>query len=49
VLVADHSKFDQVRAAHFAELGDFQRVISDPRLSPAHQQMIKDSGATLML
>lgn len=47
VLVADHSKFEQVRAAHFAELGDFQRVISDAGLNDAHRQMISDGGALL--
>ncbi len=49
VLVADHSKFEQVRAAHFAELADFQRVISDPGLSKAQQQMIEVGGAVLMV
>jgi DeoR family deoxyribose operon repressor len=49
VLVADHSKFDQVRAAHFAELADFQRVISDGGLEVAQQQVIKDSGAILLI
>ncbi|MDY7533012.1 DNA-binding transcriptional repressor DeoR [Pseudomonas sp. Bout1] len=49
VLVADHSKFDEVRAAHFAELSDFQRVISDPGLEAAQQQVIKDSGAILLI
>ncbi|MFC6335546.1 DNA-binding transcriptional repressor DeoR [Pseudomonas sp. CCM 7891] len=49
VLVADHSKFDQVRAAHFAELADFQRVISDGGLEAAQQQVVKDSGAMLLI
>lgn len=49
VLVADHSKFDEVRAAHFAELSDFQRVISDPGLEAAQQQVIRDSGAILLI
>ena len=49
VLVADHSKFEQVRAAHFAELADFQRVISDPGLSPLQQQLIKEAGAALVV
>ena len=49
VLVADHTKFEQVRAAHFADLADFQRVISDAGLTPAQQQMIEEGGATLMM
>lgn len=49
VLVADHTKFEQVRAAHFADLADFQRVISDAGLTPAQQQMIEEGGATLAM
>lgn len=49
VLVADHTKFEQVRAAHFAELTDFQRVISDGGLSLTQQQIIKKGGAVLVM
>lgn len=49
VLVADHTKFEQVRAAHFADLADFQQVISDAGLTPAQQQMIEEGGATLVM
>lgn len=49
VLVADHTKFEQVRAAHFADLGDFQRVISDPGLPEAQQQLIREGGAMLVV
>lgn len=49
VLVADHTKFEQVRAAHFADLADFQRVISDAGLTSAQQQMIEAGGATLAM
>lgn len=49
VLVADHTKFEQVRAAHFAELADFQRVISDSGLPQAQRQLIEAGNATLML
>lgn len=49
VLVADHTKFEQVRAAHFAELADFQRVISDVGLPVAQRQLIEEAGAILML
>ncbi|MGY2397925.1 DNA-binding transcriptional repressor DeoR [Pseudomonas sp. SDO5271_S396] len=49
VLVADHTKFGQVRAAHFAELTDFQRVISDAGLSPAQRQVIHEAGAVLVV
>ncbi|WP_449102555.1 DNA-binding transcriptional repressor DeoR [Pseudomonas extremaustralis] len=49
VLVADHTKFEQVRAAHFAELTDFQRVISDGCLPLTQQQIIKKGGAVLVM
>lgn len=49
VLVADHSKFDQVRAAHFAELGQFQQVISDPGLSDEQRNWVEASGAQLQM
>lgn len=49
VLVADSSKFGQVRAAHFAELADFQQVISDDGLAAEQRRLIVGSGAHLLL
>ena len=37
VLVADHTKFDAVRAAHFAELSDFDILLSDKKLPASYR------------
>lgn len=42
LLLADHTKFDAVRAAHFADLADFDCVISDKKIPRAY----RDSFAT---
>ncbi len=48
VLLADHSKFDAVRAAHFATLADFQYVVSDKKIPRAYREAIASQGAQLL-
>ena len=49
VLLADFSKFDTVRTAHFATLGDFQYVVSDKKIPRAYKDAIQASGAQLLV
>jgi DeoR family deoxyribose operon repressor len=49
LLLADHSKFDTVRTAHFANLGDFQFVVSDKKIPKAYRDAITASGAQLII
>jgi DeoR family deoxyribose operon repressor len=45
MLLADHSKFDAVRTAHFATLQDFHVVVSDKKLPKAYRDLIEGYGA----
>ncbi|MCI3945855.1 Deoxyribose operon repressor [Pseudomonas syringae] len=45
VLLADHSKFDAVRTAHFATLEQFNVVISDKKLPRSYRDLIAKNGA----
>ncbi|MBN1834988.1 MAG: DeoR/GlpR transcriptional regulator [Spirochaetales bacterium] len=49
VLVADSSKFGRIQAAHFAELADFEVVVTDSGLAPEHAEAIRDLGIRLEL
>jgi DeoR family deoxyribose operon repressor len=49
LLLADHSKFDTVRTAHFANLEDFQFVVSDKKIPKAYRDAITASGAQLII
>ena len=49
VLLADFSKFDTVRTAHFASLEDFQYVVSDKKIPRAYKEAIQASGAQLLV
>ena len=49
LLLADHSKFDTVRTAHFASLEDFQFVVSDKKIPKAYRDAITASGAQLII
>ncbi|MGE6473422.1 DNA-binding transcriptional repressor DeoR [Serratia proteamaculans] len=49
MLLADHSKFDSVRTAHFARLEDFQYVVSDKKIPKAYREAILASGAQLLV
>jgi len=46
ILVVDSSKFDTVQVAHFAELSDFDMLISNRKFSTAEQQMLKNIPLT---
>lgn len=45
LLLADHSKFDAVRTAHFATLEQFDVVVSDKKLPKAYRDLIASKGA----
>jgi DeoR family deoxyribose operon repressor len=49
MLLADHSKFDAVRTAHFATLGQFSVVVSDKKLPKAYRELIQGKGARLVI
>ncbi len=49
MLLADHSKFDAVRTAHFAKLEDFQVVVTDKKLPRRYRELIEANGAQLVL
>ena len=49
MLLADFSKFDTVRTAHFATLEDFQYVVSDKKIPRAYQDVIQARGAQLLV
>jgi DeoR family deoxyribose operon repressor len=49
MLLADHSKFDAVRTAHFASLEDFQFVVSDKHIPRAYRDLITANGAQLVV
>jgi DeoR family deoxyribose operon repressor len=40
ILLVDSSKFGRVRSAYFADLVDFDRVITDSRIPPAYREAI---------
>jgi DeoR family deoxyribose operon repressor len=47
ILLADSSKFGRTKVAHFAELKDFEMIITDTRLSPEYQRILGDQGLVL--
>jgi DeoR family deoxyribose operon repressor len=49
MLLADHSKFDAVRSAHFAELDSFQVVVTDKKLPKIYRDLIQGYGAQLVM
>ncbi|WP_263264779.1 DNA-binding transcriptional repressor DeoR [Pseudomonas entomophila] len=49
MLLADHSKFDAVRTAHFATLAQFHVVVSDKKLPKAYRELILGNGAQLAI
>ncbi|MCY0386114.1 DNA-binding transcriptional repressor DeoR [Robbsia sp. Bb-Pol-6] len=48
LLLADHTKFDTVRAAYFAELADFHFVVSDKKISRDYRDFFT-AGETRLL
>ncbi|MDK2897537.1 MAG: DeoR family transcriptional regulator, deoxyribose operon repressor [Candidatus Atribacteria bacterium] len=49
ILLADSSKFGKVKIAYFADLSDFDLVITDSGLDPYYQDVIRDVGLQLLL
>ncbi|MEA9977107.1 MULTISPECIES: DNA-binding transcriptional repressor DeoR [unclassified Pseudomonas] len=49
MLLADHSKFDAVRTAHFASLEDFQYVISDKKIPKLYRDLVSTHGMQLVV
>lgn len=45
LLLADHSKFDAVRTAHFATLDQFNVVVCDKKLPKHYRELILKNGA----
>lgn len=49
ILLADSSKFDQVKSAYFADLKTFQTVITDHGISQRWIEIIENSGCRLIM
>jgi DeoR family deoxyribose operon repressor len=49
ILVADSSKFGKIQPAWFADLGDFDAVISDTGLPDPYREVLRERGITLHL
>ncbi|MDE1169499.1 MAG: DNA-binding transcriptional repressor DeoR [Pseudomonas sp.] len=49
VLLADHSKFDNVRTAYFATLADFHCVVSDKKIPRAYREAFAAAGTQLVV
>jgi DeoR family deoxyribose operon repressor len=48
ILLVDSSKFGKIQVAYFADLDDFDMVISDSRLSEEYRETIEDLGIALL-
>jgi DeoR family deoxyribose operon repressor len=48
-LTMDSSKFGKAKAAHFADMKDFDVVITDSGLSETYREIIRDAGLELLL
>jgi DeoR family deoxyribose operon repressor len=49
ILMIDSSKFDIVKAAHFAELTDFDTVITDAGIPQRYQELLKELKVDLFM
>ena len=49
ILLVDSSKFGIVRSDYFAELSDFDEIITDSDLSDEHAEIIKGMGKVLRI
>jgi DeoR family deoxyribose operon repressor len=47
ILVADSSKFGEVRVAHFAELEEFDIVVTDAGIPGEYEALIREKGLRL--
>ena len=48
-LLADSSKFGRIHAAHFADLRDFEAVVTDRELPEEHRRAVEQLGVRLLL
>ena len=49
ILVADSSKFGQTKSMYFADLSDFQTVITDAEIPDDYARFIRESGIELVI
>jgi DeoR family deoxyribose operon repressor len=49
ILLADSSKFERINPSHFAELADFQTIVSDTGLSEENVNRLREMGIRLEL
>lgn len=47
ILLVDSSKFSNVKSAYFANLSDFNTIVTDKNISPEWEEMIQSMGITL--
>jgi DeoR family deoxyribose operon repressor len=47
ILLVDSSKFDQVKIAHFADIQDFDIIITDTDVPPRYIEIVKDLGVEM--
>jgi DeoR family deoxyribose operon repressor len=49
ILIADSSKFGGIRSDYFAELSDFDEIVTDSQIPQEYMDIIKDLGITLRI
>jgi DeoR family deoxyribose operon repressor len=49
ILLVDSSKFEVIRSDYFAELSDFDEIITDDGISSEYTGIIRDLGITLRI
>jgi DeoR/GlpR family transcriptional regulator of sugar metabolism len=49
IIVADHSKFERDAMIHVAGLGDIDQVVTDHKISPAVQKMLKENDVECVI
>jgi DeoR family transcriptional regulator, deoxyribose operon repressor len=49
ILLVDSSKFGVIRSDYFAELSDFDEIVTDPGIPEEYAQFIKDLGVVLRI
>ena len=49
ILLADSSKFNQVKSTHFAELDDIDKIITDDKINDEWKEIIENKGIELII
>jgi len=49
ILIADSSKFGEIRSDYFAELSDFDEIITDSQIPQEYMDLIKELDITLRI